>query len=62
MIELFCYVLSLKINLSKNCFLGINYPEDKVIALEILLGCKVGTCPLKCLGLSLGGNPRDVEF
>lgn len=42
-IVLFCHVLGLKINLSKNCALTIYCAKDKVIALANLLGCEVET-------------------
>lgn len=52
----FCYVSSLKINLSKSCILGINCDEEKVIALVNSVRYEVGNWPLKYVGLPIRGN------
>lgn len=62
MVELFCHVSGLKINLSMSCILSINCAKSKVIALANYLGSEVGTWLLKYLSLPLEVNPRIVEF
>ncbi|KAK9116045.1 hypothetical protein Sjap_014992 [Stephania japonica] len=56
-VNLFCSISGLKLNLGKFNLLGINIPSEQVIETANEIGCRVGAWPLKYLGLPLGGSP-----
>lgn len=58
----FCSLLGLKINIGKSTLLRINLEEDEVQNLANIIGCSVGSWPIKYLGLPLGSNPLRKEF
>ncbi|PON31455.1 hypothetical protein PanWU01x14_369730, partial [Parasponia andersonii] len=61
-LEVFCSISSLCINMAKSTLLGINVDEELVHSLADSSGCKVGNWPIKYLGMPLGGNPRKFDF
>ena len=61
-LEVFGFVLGLRVNLRKSIILGINTEVDLLHNSTILFGCEVGVWPIKYLGLPLGGNPRKTVF
>lgn len=52
----------MKINLDKNVILGLNLEEDRLSRLVSVVGCTVGSWPVKYVGLPLGGNPLQTTF
>lgn len=61
-LNIFCLASGLKINLAKSVVLSINLREHETQQLANIIGCSVGSCPIKYLGLPLGGNPLKKEF
>ena len=61
-VDFFCAVSGLKINLRKSSIVGINFQDQKLIDLASSVGCEIGNWPLKYLGLPLGGNPKKADF
>uniref|UniRef100_A0A803PZS1 Reverse transcriptase domain-containing protein n=1 Tax=Cannabis sativa TaxID=3483 RepID=A0A803PZS1_CANSA len=61
-VETFCGVSSLKVNLNKSQLLGICLEEEVVAQNTEVIGCKVGTWPMTYLGMPLGGSPRKDIF
>ena len=61
-LETICCISGMKINNAKCSLVGINSNGSNVERLAEMLGCGVGSWPLKYLGLPLGGNPRSVSF
>uniref|UniRef100_A0A803P465 Reverse transcriptase domain-containing protein n=1 Tax=Cannabis sativa TaxID=3483 RepID=A0A803P465_CANSA len=61
-VEAFCAISGLKINLSKSQLLGICMDEEIVSRLARRIGCEVGSWPLQYLGMPLGGSPRKWSF
>ena len=62
LLEVFGSVSGLRVNLTKSTLLGINIDDDLLQNLALLSSCEVGVCPIKYLGLPLGGNPRKQDF
>ncbi|XP_058212709.1 uncharacterized protein LOC131324659 [Rhododendron vialii] len=58
-----CFQLmsSLRINFSKSSLCGMNVPQDVVVVLAQIMGCKVEQLPIKYLGLPLGANPGRIK-
>ncbi|KAK9282677.1 hypothetical protein L1049_010897 [Liquidambar formosana] len=46
----------------KSSLAGINFPQDKLDRLAVVLGCSVDGWPMKYLGLPLGGDPKFDAF
>lgn len=62
MLDLFCFVSSMRMNKAKCMLVGINYNEGGLSRLAGAWGCKQGVWSILYLGLPLGGNPRVVSF
>ena len=52
-LDIFCLVSGLKINMGKSVLLGINSNNDWLHNLANSIGCTVGNWPIKYLGLPL---------
>lgn len=52
--------MGLRINLPKNCLVGVGMVADDVHVIASLLGCQISNLPTRYLGLQLGG--RGVDF
>lgn len=58
----FCLISGLKVNLDKSTILGINLEVVRLSSLVRVVGCSIGSWPLKYLGLPLGGIPLQTAF
>uniref|UniRef100_A0A803QQM3 Reverse transcriptase domain-containing protein n=1 Tax=Cannabis sativa TaxID=3483 RepID=A0A803QQM3_CANSA len=61
-VEAFCGISGLKVNLNKSQLLGVCMDEDAVAQSAIQIGCEVGRWPMTYLGMPLGGSPRKRSF
>uniref|UniRef100_A0A803PSR8 Reverse transcriptase domain-containing protein n=1 Tax=Cannabis sativa TaxID=3483 RepID=A0A803PSR8_CANSA len=61
-VEAFCGISGLKVNLNKSQLLGICLEEEVVAQNAEIVGCEVGTWPMTYLGMPLGGSPRKETF
>ncbi|GKC99214.1 RNA-directed DNA polymerase, eukaryota [Tanacetum coccineum] len=60
---LHCFSLSsgLKINVKKSHLLGLDIPNDTIVAAASTLGCSVMKTPFKYLGVMVGGNMSNIK-
>lgn len=49
-LEIFCLISGLKVNLDKSIILEINLEENRLSRLASVVGCSVGSWPVKYLG------------
>lgn len=61
-LKLFCACSGLKINMGRSTIVSINVHQSVVQGLAVNLGCEVGECPPKYLGLPVGGNMNTMDF
>uniref|UniRef100_A0A803P8A0 Reverse transcriptase domain-containing protein n=1 Tax=Cannabis sativa TaxID=3483 RepID=A0A803P8A0_CANSA len=61
-VEAFCGISGLKVNLNKSQLLGICLSDEAVAQGANLIGCEVGKWPMTYLGMPLGGSPRKKTF
>ncbi|KAK9154956.1 hypothetical protein Sjap_002436 [Stephania japonica] len=58
----FCSISGLRLNMDKCNLLGINIPVTQVVETANAIGCKIGGWPLTYLGLPLGRSPLSRTF
>lgn len=61
-VQAFCYISGLKLNLAKCNLMGINVADGEVARAASEVGCQIGYWPVKYLGMPLGGSPLSVGF
>lgn len=61
-LKIFQTISSLKVNLFKISVMGIEVEESFLANFATVLGCSVGSWPVKYLGIPLGGNPKSVAL
>lgn len=61
-LKIFEVISGLRVNMAKSCMVGIHVDNTNIQSLTSLIGCRVGSWPLKYLGMPLGGNPRAISF
>lgn len=60
-LRIFTIILGIRINLHRSQLVGVGTDQEEAHRLASLLGCQVGTLPMKYLGLQLGGRKRDIQ-
>ncbi|RVW70239.1 putative ribonuclease H protein [Vitis vinifera] len=58
----FGHISGLKVNLDKSNLFGINFDQNHLSRLAVLLDCKASDWPILYLGLPLGGNLKACGF
>ncbi|XP_015972101.1 uncharacterized protein LOC107495467 [Arachis duranensis] len=61
LLRCFEMMFSLSINFEKSNLIPVNCIQEWVSRMCQLLGCQEATLPVRCLGISLGANPRLVK-
>ena len=61
MVDYFCAVSKMRVNLKKSCISGVNISENKLLDLVSSMGCESGEWTLKYFELPPGGNPKAGE-
>lgn len=61
-LKIFKLISGLKFNLVKSCLMGIHVENGYLLELANAIGCKVGTWPLKYLGMLLDEQSKSVTF
>lgn len=56
-VDIFCLISGLKVNFDKSIILGINFEEAHLNRLPDVVGCAVGSWPIRYLGLPRGVSP-----
>jgi hypothetical protein len=59
---LFEAMFGLKVNFHKSMLVGVNITESWLVEATSIMNCKVGQVPFLYLGLSIGVDPRRLEF
>jgi hypothetical protein len=54
-------ISGLKVNFFKSSLLGINVEESFLEGAATFLNCKIGSLPMKYLGIPIGANPRKHD-
>lgn len=52
--QIFESITGLKVNMDKSCMVRISIEENRLGELVGVIGCKIGSWPLKYLGMPLG--------
>lgn len=58
----FEHISGLCMNMTRSGLAGINIANSTVSNLAEAIGCKNLACPITCLGIPLGSNPRCKSF
>lgn len=62
MFQIFELVACLKVNFHKSVLLGVNVEKEWLEEVVGVLHCKVGSFPMKYLGLPIGVNSNSLEM
>ena len=62
MFQMFELVACLKVNFHKSVLVGVNVEKEWLEEVAGVLHCKVGSFPMKYLGLPIGVNSNSLEM